>query len=64
MAESVTELATLTGGRLAPSDDYCSTWAGKGTHNFAEGEPITSAPTVGRDLGKRRSAQRFLVVPW
>jgi hypothetical protein len=31
---------------------------------FVEREPITSAPTVGRELGKRRSAQRFLVVPW
>jgi hypothetical protein len=27
-------------------------------------EPITSALTVGRDLGQRRSAQRFPVVPW
>jgi hypothetical protein len=34
------------------------------THNVAEREPITSAPTVGRELGKRRSAQRFPVVPW
>ena len=33
-------------------------------HNFAEREPITSAPTVTRDLGKRRLAQRFPVVPW
>jgi len=36
----------------------------KRTHNFAEREPITSTPTVGRDLGKGRFAQRFLVVPW
>ena len=34
------------------------------THNLARRAPITSAPTVGRDLGKRWSAQRFLVVPW
>jgi len=33
-------------------------------HNFAAREPITSAPTVGRDLGQRRCAQRFPVVPW
>jgi hypothetical protein len=33
-------------------------------HNFAEGEPITSAPTVGRDLREGRSAQRFPLVPW
>jgi hypothetical protein len=33
-------------------------------HNFAEREPITSVLTVGRHLGKRRSAQRFPVVPW
>jgi hypothetical protein len=31
---------------------------------LAEREPITLALTVGRDLGKRCSAQRFLVVPW
>jgi hypothetical protein len=31
---------------------------------LAAREPITSALTVGRDLGERRSAQRFLVVPW
>jgi len=36
----------------------------KRAHNFVEGEPITSALTVRRDLGKRRCAQRFLVVPW
>ena len=34
------------------------------TYTFAEREPITSAPTVGRELGKRQSAQRFPVVPW
>jgi hypothetical protein len=34
------------------------------THNFTEGEPITSPLTVERDLGKGRFAQRFLVVPW
>jgi hypothetical protein len=34
------------------------------THYFAERERITSAPTVERDLGKRRSAQRFPVVPF
>jgi hypothetical protein len=34
------------------------------THNVAGREPITLTPTVGRELGKRRSAQRFLVVPW
>jgi hypothetical protein len=39
-------------------------WHEKRTHYFAEREPITLAPTVGHDLGKRRSAQRFLVVPW
>jgi|SRR5215207_4748981 hypothetical protein len=39
-------------------------WHEKRTHNSVEGEPITSAPTVGRDLGKWRCAQRFLVVPW
>jgi hypothetical protein len=33
-------------------------------HYFAEGEPITLALTVGRDLRIWRSAQRFLVVPW
>jgi hypothetical protein len=33
-------------------------------HNFADREPITLAPTVEPDLGKRGSAQRFLVVPW
>jgi hypothetical protein len=33
-------------------------------HTFADREPITLLPTVGRDLGRRRSAQRFLVVPW
>jgi hypothetical protein len=33
-------------------------------HNFAEREPITLTLTVTRDLGKRRFAQRFLVVPW
>jgi hypothetical protein len=38
--------------------------AGKGAHTFAEGEPITLGPTVGRDLEKREFAQRFLVVPW
>ena len=38
--------------------------ARKRAHNLAEAEPITLARTVGRDLGKRRSAQRFLVVPW
>jgi hypothetical protein len=38
--------------------------AQKRAHNFAGREPITLAPTVGRDLGKRASAQRFLVVPW
>ena len=32
--------------------------------NCGEGEPITSTLTVGRDLGKGRFAQRFLVVPW
>jgi Amidase len=31
---------------------------------IAEREPTTSAPTVGRDLGERRSAQRFPVVPY
>jgi hypothetical protein len=36
----------------------------KRAHNFAEGEPITLAPTVERELGKRWFAQRFLVVPW
>jgi hypothetical protein len=36
----------------------------KRTHNFAEGEPITLVLTVDRDLGERRFAQRFLVVPW
>jgi hypothetical protein len=36
----------------------------KRAHNFAEGEPITLTPTVGRELGKRGFAQRFLVVPW
>jgi hypothetical protein len=36
----------------------------KRAHNFARREPITSALTVGRELGKRRCAQRFLVVPW
>jgi hypothetical protein len=30
------------------------------THNLAEREPITSASTVGRDLGKGWSAQRDL----
>jgi hypothetical protein len=39
-------------------------WPGGKAHNFAEREPITLAPTVVRDRGKRRSAQRFLVVPW
>jgi hypothetical protein len=39
-------------------------WHKKRTHNWAEREPITSASTVGRDLGKERFAQRFLVVPW
>jgi hypothetical protein len=34
------------------------------TSNFAAREPITLVPTVGRDLGKWRFAQRFLVVPW
>jgi hypothetical protein len=34
------------------------------THNCASREPITLAPTVKHDLGKRASAQRFLVVPW
>jgi hypothetical protein len=34
------------------------------THNFVEREPITLALTVGRELGKWRFAQRFLVVPW
>jgi hypothetical protein len=38
--------------------------ARKKTHNFAERERITLAPTVGSELGKRRFAQRFLVVPW
>jgi hypothetical protein len=32
--------------------------------NFAGREPMTLAPAVGRDLGKWRFAQRFLVVPW
>jgi len=36
----------------------------KRAHNVARREPITSALTVERDLGKRWSAQRFLVVPW
>jgi hypothetical protein len=31
---------------------------------LAKGEPITSTATAGRDLGKRRFAQRFPVVPW
>jgi hypothetical protein len=44
-----------------PSDDQAR-W--KRTHNFVEREPITSALTVGRELGKRRFAQRFPVVPW
>ena len=39
-------------------------WHEKRTHNSVEGEPITSTPTVGRDLEERRFAQRFLVVPW
>ena len=39
-------------------------WHEKRTHNSVEGEPITVTFTVGRDLGKRRCAQRFLVVPW
>jgi hypothetical protein len=39
-------------------------WYEKRTHNSVEREPITSAATVGRDLGKWRFAQRFLVVPW
>jgi hypothetical protein len=39
-------------------------WHEKRTHNFAEREPITLALTVGRELGKRRFAQRFPVVPW
>src|SRR6266508_570267 len=38
--------------------------AWKRAHNRAEGEPITSTATVWHDLGKRRSAQRFPVVPW
>jgi hypothetical protein len=33
-------------------------------HNLAGREPITLTLTVGRDLGERRFAQRFLVVPW
>jgi hypothetical protein len=36
------------------------TW--RRAHNLSEGEPITSALTVGRDLGERRFAQRFPVV--
>jgi hypothetical protein len=40
-----------------------SAWR-KRAHNFAEGEPITLAPTVGRDLRIWRSTQRFPVVPW
>jgi hypothetical protein len=31
---------------------------------LVEGEPITSTLTVERYLRERRSAQRFLVVPW
>jgi hypothetical protein len=52
-----TELPAMTRAPLAEH-------GGKRTHNFAEREPITLVPTVGRDLGKRRFAQRFLVVPW
>ena len=39
-------------------------WHEKRAHNLAEREPITLALTVGRELGKWRFAQRFLVVPW
>jgi len=34
------------------------------THNYTLTERLTLGPTVGRDLAKRRFAQRFLVVPW
>jgi hypothetical protein len=55
--------------RLIPSADYGlphshRRMAWRRAHNFAEREPITYASTVGRDLGKRRFAQRFPVVPW
>jgi hypothetical protein len=36
----------------------------KRAHNCTEGEPITVALAVGRDLRIWRFAQRFLVVPW
>jgi hypothetical protein len=56
------------GFRIVVSEDQVvlqeESAGGPRTHNFAGREPITSAPTVGRDLGKWRSAQRFLVVPW
>jgi len=55
------ELAISDPGMACPAP--LSTWLER-THNFTEREPITLAPTVERDLGKRRSAQRFLVVPW
>jgi hypothetical protein len=42
---------------LAHSQRSTDCWK---THNFAEREPITSASTVGRGLGKGRFAQRFL----
>ena len=51
-------------GAEDPREEIITDWFVRRTHNFAEREPITLTPTVERDLGIRRSAQRFLVVPW
>jgi hypothetical protein len=58
-------------GNGEPIRDGAVVWDGP-TITSPVGEPITcalserltSAPTVGRDLRERRSAQRFPVVPW
>jgi hypothetical protein len=41
-----------------------SAWLEEERITSPEREPITSPSTVGRDLGKWRCAQRFLVVAW